>query len=159
MARLAQRYQRLVKAVVDRLPSGWMGCDLAMRGPNVVWGIELNRDVHLTARGRIVLASATADRFDTLHCWTITLHQHVLDHLSDSAVLWVIARQFGYLASRVASVAGNERELPGLLISADPGESDPVLARKAVTRGADACALGWGFVQEKAAYDQEIKTL
>jgi hypothetical protein len=159
VARLPHRYQRLVREVVERLPPGWMGCDLATRGLNVVWGFDLSRDVHLTVRGRIVLAAATADRFDTIHCWTITLFQHVLDHLSDSAVQWVIAHEFGYLARRVAAAAAGVQDRPEPLVSADSDRSVPVRGREAWQRCADACALDWGFAQEKDAYDREVRTL
>jgi hypothetical protein len=159
VARLPHRYQRLVRGVVDRLPPGWMGCDLATRGLNVVWSFDLSRDVHLTVRGRIVLAAATADLFDSIHCWTITLYQHVLDHLSDSAVQWVIAHEFGYLVGRVASATECVQDSPGFPIKSASGRSDARRARAARMRGAEACALGWGFVEEKKAYDREVRTL
>jgi hypothetical protein len=159
VARLPHRYQRLVKEVLDRLPSGWMGCDPSTGGLNVAWRFDLSCDVHLTARGRIAVASATADQFDTTHCWTITLFLRVLDHLSDSAVHWVIAHEFAYLVGGVTSGTARGRDVPGSGITSALNRSDAVRARAARQRDAMNCALGWGFGREKKAYDREVRTL
>ena len=104
----------------------------------------------MTQSGCIVVASAAAERFETIECWTVTLHRRVLDQLSDHAVRWVIARELGYVAACRAS---------GIAVSAEPDHTGPAPVRAACERRADVYAIDWGFSQEKQAYDEEVSLL
>jgi hypothetical protein len=150
MKRLPPRYQQLANEVSHRLPPGWLVGDLADNAPNVEWEVELTEDVHLTQSGCIVVASAAAERFETIECWTVTLHRRVLDQLSDQAVRWVIARELGYVAACRAS---------GILAAAESDHSGPAAVRAACERRADVYAIDWGFSEEKKAYDREVSLL
>jgi hypothetical protein len=150
MKRLPPRYQRLATEVSQRLPPGWMLGGPADHSSDIDWEIELTEDVHLTQSGCVVVASAAAERFETIECWTVTLHRRVLDHLSDQAVRWVIARELGYVAACRASGSG---------ISPESDDSGPGPVRAACDRRADVYAIDWGFADEKKAYDQEVSLL
>lgn len=150
MKRLPPRYQQLANEVSQRLPPRWLACGLGDDTPNVEWEIELTEDVHLTQSGCVVVASAAAERFETVECWTVTLHRRVLDQLSDQAVRWVIARELGYVAACRAS---------GIVVSPEPYPSGPASIRAACERRADVYAIDWGFSEEKKAYDREVSLL
>jgi hypothetical protein len=159
VTRLPQRYRRLVREVLRRVPQGWLGGERTSDGPDIEWAIGVSEDIHITLRGCIVVASATNDTFETIQCWTLMLYRRVLDELSDMAVLWVIAHEFGYVAARISSGFATGEGQPSAGTDTESDEFDPAHIREIRERRADAYAIGWGFSEEKAAYDRELPTL
>lgn len=156
--RLPQRYRRLVGGVLHRLPHDWLG-ERSIGRREIEWAVVVSDDIHITHRGCVVLASAARERFETLQYWTITLFPHVLDELSDRAVLWVIAHEFGHIVARVSPEIARPQGIFVPLFDMDCDEFDDVAVSQLGERCADAYALGWGFLEEKAAYDRELPTL
>lgn len=150
MKRPPLRYQQLATEVSRRLPQDWMWAGLADNRSRISWDVALTEDVHLTPHGCVIMASATVERFDTIECWTVTLHRRVLDELSDRAVRWVIARELGYVAARRAA---------SRVTSAQANPASPAPIRPPCERHAELCAINWGFLDEKKAYDQEVSLL
>ena len=150
MRRLLPRYQRLATEVSWRLPPDWLFAGAANHVRTAEWTIDLSEDVHLTSKGCLVVASVAVEEFGTIECWTVTLHQRVLDELSDRAVRWVIAREFGYVAACRAA---------GIMVLAEAGPGAPLSARAECERCADLYAINWGFEPEKKAYEQEVRLL
>jgi hypothetical protein len=159
VARLPPRYRRLARAVLRRLPHDWLGGDGASQQPVIEWALVVSEDIDITPHGCIVLASATRDTFETIQCWTLTLYRRVLDELSDMAVRWVIAHEFGYVAARISSAFTSTEGAPFAVTDTDSNEYDNEHFREIRERRANVCALGWGFIEEKAAYDRELPML
>jgi len=150
MKRLRSRYQQLATEVVQRLPSDWLFARATDHLPTVGWSIDMSEDVHLTPGGCLVVASVVVEQFELTESWTVTLHQRVLDELSDRAVRWVIAREFGYVAACRAA---------GIMVSAASDHGRHPSARAARARCADLYAIHWGFEGEKEAYEEEVSLL
>jgi len=128
-ANLSVRYRRLVREVAFRLPEGW-GADRVIR-------IEETTEAHSPQiYAYTFLLQSRADQ-----AWLIKLHTPNLDELSDKAVRWVLAREFGRIASRVP--------LRQRLFWRKKGDQrSPQLL-------AEGTALDWGFTEEYQQFECE----
>jgi hypothetical protein len=126
---LLPRYHRVAGDVMDRLPSGWHG-DRIIR-------VEESRELLHLAPGRPAIACTARLQFKADEMWIITLYTARLDRLSDEAVRWILAREFGRLASDPAAW----RRTTSLTAAPDDR--------------AEAVALAWGFAEERHRFEQE----
>lgn len=126
---LSTRYQRLANEVLRRLPSGWQA--------NRVLRIEESREtLHLT-QGRPAVACVAKLQFKSEDAWIITLYTSSLDNLSDEAVRWILAREFGRVLSE----------------DSQPWEQKS--DRTPTQEKAEMLAIEWGFSQERQRFEEE----
>jgi len=126
---LSARYQRLVREVLDRLPSGW-------HRDRVVRLEESRETLHLT-HGWPAVAYAARLQFKSDEAWIITLYTSSLDTLSDESVRWIVARELGRVLSEAGRPWGRK------------ANSTPIEEK------ADALAIKWGFSREHRRFEEE----
>jgi hypothetical protein len=142
---LSARFRRLIAQVLLRLPASW--------DSHACWEIkEEETDVHTeiekvpeSLRSIVdhLYAGARqlplADREDFIQEWEMVLTPR-LAQLSDPAACWVIAHEFGHVASALPTDTNTRNE--------DLCEDR-----------ADAIASWWGFDEERRAFERENKEL
>ena len=126
---LSIRYRRLAKEVLSRLPAGWNA------------GHVICIEETLTAHSRHVYAYTFLLQSRAEHAWLISLYTPNLDELSDKAVCWLLAREFGRVASQVP--------LRQRLWWRGKGD------QRSPQRLAEQKALEWGFAEECRQFECE----
>ena len=127
---VSPRYQRLAKEVLSRLPSRW--------NAGRVVRLEESKEMLYLRNGQSVAACAIRLRFKVDEMHVLTLYTSALHTLSDQAVRWVLAREFGRMASDVRPSLFNRW-------SGKPIQED----------SAEAQALTWGFSEERQQFERE----
>ena len=141
---LPERYRRLVTEVVFQLPAEW--------DAHCVWSVSVDFGSNSLGFGSALrFEEEEANAGDTQR-WEITLYPGLLDPLSDSACRWVIAHEFGHVASGfpTGSLTIGETPITRVKGTVDCYEETP---SKEVHEGAaNGIALKWGFKSEQEEF-------
>lgn len=142
------RYRRLVADVLWQLPEGW--------DAHAEWSLHIS----LAPRPRrygTALRVEQKQREDegTGQRWVITFYPALLDRLSDAACRWVIAHQFGHVASGLptGSIVIGGQPSPRVQGQSDKAVESP--PKKAHEDAADRLGLKWGFSEERQEFLSE----
>lgn len=149
------RYKVLLRRVLEQLPDGWD--DFRTFGVLLGEGRPVGYACALRFEG--VETHEGEDEAHSEQTWVVTLYPEWLDHLSDAAVMWVIAHELAHVASgcpcgiatsdgrritRLWGTVDTYRELGDLEVEVNEGTAN-VIARD------------WGFSQEETAFKESIR--
>jgi len=145
---LPERYQRLVTEVVFRLPAEW--------DANVEWSAGLDLKQNPSCYGSALRQEETEEDYaDAIQVWEISLYPNLLDRLSDAACRWMIAHEFGHVASGLPT---GSITIAGIPLTRVRGAVDcyvEVPIKDDHEDAANGIALKWGFKTEREAFITE----
>ncbi len=142
---MSERYRRLVTEVLWRLPEGW---DEARD-----WFVESSPK----SNPRGYASAGHEEEFDgeIYQQWVITLYPALLELLSDVACRWVIAHEFGHVASGLSmgsiSIDGT-RFSP---VKGTANEYEEATSTDDHEDVAEGIAMEWGFSSELTTFLKE----
>lgn len=145
------RYRRLVGEILWRLPEAW--------DVHADWSLDISLKQRSRRYGSTLrIEEGKGDAEKTVQHWVVTLNPVLLYRLSDTACRWVIAHEFGHVASgfptRSIIIGGK----PGARVKGTAEENEEAPPQKAHEDAADQHALQWGFSEELQAFlDEESR--
>ncbi len=136
------RYRRIVTDVLWRLPEAW---DAARE-----WSVEISAET--TPRGYASARHEDESDGEIEQVWIVTLYPELLDRLSDAACRYIIAHEFGHVASGLSmgciSIYGT-RYSP---VKGTANEFEEVTSTDDQEDVANLMAMDWGFSSELAIF-------
>ena len=155
-----KRLRRLCREVLERLPVEWdayreIAIEESDETPSPSSGSVGYASASRDEEGEEVesLPSEPLDGTEPEQSWVVTLYQKHLHLLSDTAIRWVIAHEFGHVASGLRTGSIVVGGVPVTQIA--PGQYEPAVPKDQLEGAADSIALGWGFSQELQSFRAE----
>jgi hypothetical protein len=138
---LPDRYKRLCREVVFRLPSEW--------DSEVEWSVDTDREPSPGGYANVLREEEAADLITPCE---ITLYPALMDRLSDAACRWVIAHEFAHAASGIPCGSITIDGKPHTRVKGTVDLYEQVPAKKVHEDAADRIAMDWGFTSELPAF-------
>jgi hypothetical protein len=142
---LPSRYARLTTEVLFRLPEGW--------DDKRTWSVTPGRKQ--SPKGYAYALREEEGEGETEQLWSMTLLPSLLDKLSDSAVHWVIAHEFGHIASGLPTGSLGIEGTAHTRVKGTVDRYEPAPEKAIHEDAADSIALSWGFSEELHAFLRE----
>jgi hypothetical protein len=142
------RYRHLFSEVLGRLPADW---DAAR-----TWQVEVSSEEN--PRGYACAQHETESDGDIEQVWIMTLFPSLMDHLSDAACQWVIAHEFGHIASGLCGPSLVHKGIGYAPVKGTTNQYDEVVSTNDQEDIAEKQALEWGFSPELQAFLREDGT-
>jgi hypothetical protein len=154
------RYRSLLTIALRRLPEGWdyyRTADVELSGEKPARGYA--------SAHRLTELEAPIDdpKIEGHHeqVWVVTLYSPWRDGFSDEAVLWIIAHEFGHVASGMACGSLMLGGRPHTRVSGHRDVYREILPAETAVgeKIADAIGRAWGFWSEEEQFDRDVAKL
>jgi hypothetical protein len=139
---------RLTVEVLFRLPEGW--------DDERTWSVTTGRKQ--SPKGYAYVLREEEGEGETEQLWSMTLLPSLLDKLSDSAVHWVIAHEFGHIASGLPTGSLGIEGTAHTRVKGTVDRYEPAPEKAIHEDAADSIALSWGFSEELHAFLLGLRT-
>ena len=139
------RYRRLVTEVLCRLPADW---DAAR-----TWEVGVSSEQ--TPRGYGSARHEIEADGEIEQVWIMTLYPSLIDRLSDAACLWVIAHEFGHIASGLSGASLVIEGIGYTPVKGTANQYKEIVSTEDQEDIAEKLALEWGFSSELQAWLKE----
>lgn len=136
------RYRHLLSEVLSRLPADW---DAARN-----WQVEVSSEQ--TPRGYASARHEDEADGEIEQMWIMTLYPSLLDRLSDKACLYVIAHEFGHIASGLYGPSLVNKGIGYAPAKGTANQYEEVVSTGNQEDIAEKLALEWGFSPELQAF-------